>query len=184
MPNDPRGSWSEVVREYELAVYGVPVRAGTTRSVAGRAHDRGLRLAAKRALRHSPVRFDGVQAQAVARGFGEAAEEAGYRVAALAVLPDHAHVVMRWDRKDYKAIARHLKAKATQRLSAEGVHPMAGETGRGGRLPSPWARGCWCPFIDSWDYFERAVKYVEENPVKAGLPRQRWEFVVGAGGRG
>jgi hypothetical protein len=47
LPNDPRGSWSEFVRSWELARCGKAIKINTTQSVAGRKLDRELRSAAK-----------------------------------------------------------------------------------------------------------------------------------------
>src|SRR5947209_78707 len=94
LPNDPRGSWSSVVRKWELLRYGPATKASTRRSVAGRPHDRELRLAAKEALDYPPVHFDGYQARAIARGFAAEAKKCGYTIWACAVLPEHTHLVI------------------------------------------------------------------------------------------
>ena len=39
LPNDPRGSWSDTVRDLELLRFGPATKADTTRSVAARPHD-------------------------------------------------------------------------------------------------------------------------------------------------
>ena len=64
LPNDPRGSWSDTIRVYELLRFGPASKVQTTRSVANTPHDCALRIAAKQALRHKPVRFSGLQARA------------------------------------------------------------------------------------------------------------------------
>ena len=45
-------------------------------------------------------------------------------------------------------------------------------------LPSPWARNCWKVFLDSAADVERAMRYVENNPIKEGKRPQRWSFVT------
>ena len=96
LPNDPRGSWSDCVREFEIRKFGPATKSliTSTRSVAAKPHDHATRLAAKSALRYPPVRFTGVQARAIARGFAAAASEGNYIIHALAILPDHAHLVL------------------------------------------------------------------------------------------
>ncbi|MFK7788876.1 MAG: hypothetical protein AB8C95_05190, partial [Phycisphaeraceae bacterium] len=74
-------------------------------------------------------------------------------------------------------MSSHLKAKATQALSDTKLHPMAAYQSPAGRIPSPWARKYWCPFVDSERQMETAIRYVENNPIKAGLKPQRWSFV-------
>jgi len=95
LPNDPRGSWSDFVGGIELLRYGAARRATTTRSVAGVKHDEGLRLAAKRALKSPATCFSGKQALAVGQGFRKACTEGGYVVFACAILPEHAHLIVR-----------------------------------------------------------------------------------------
>ena len=178
LPNDPRGSWSDTVRSFDLLRYGPATKTKATHSLAHKPHDHQRRFAAKQALRYPPVQFTGEQARAIAHGFAEASIESGYTIHALAVLPDHAHLVMRYCNRHVDEIASHLKSKATMTLSREGLHPMARFASSDGRRASPWARNHWCPFIDSHRQMEAAIEYVENNPAKAGLPRQHWRCVV------
>jgi REP element-mobilizing transposase RayT len=178
LPNDPRGSWSDVVRQFALRRFGAATKVDTTRSVAHHKHDRQLRLAAKKALRYPPVEFTGVQAVEIAQGFATAFSEHDYAVHALAILPDHVHLVMAWHPRHMDEIAAHLKAKATASLSQQGLHPLARFAGKNGRIPSPWARNYWCPFITDERHMRVAIRYVEANPVKAGFKPQRWSLVT------
>lgn len=177
LPNDPRGSWSTVIRRYELLAFGGPTKVETTSSVAAVPHDHAARRTAKRALKYPPVRFDGRQARAIAQGFADACGERGYAAHALAVLPDHAHVLTAWHPRHVDEIAAHLKAKAAMRLNREGRHPMVDFPRADGSLPSPWARNHWCPFIRSTGQMRTVIGYVQRNPLKAGLPAQRWNLV-------
>jgi REP element-mobilizing transposase RayT len=178
LPNDPRGSWSDTIRVYDLLQFGPATKVDTTRSVAHVPHDRALRLKAKEALRYKPVRFTGVQARAIARGFAIAAEEGAYVIHALAILPDHVHAVIAKHHQHIDRIAIHMKAKATRQLSSEGLHPLVRQPRADGTLPSPWARNYWCPFIDSAEYLHQAIRYVENNPMRSGLKAQNWSCVV------
>jgi len=178
LPNDPRGSWSTTVRQFDLLCFGSATKTNTTRSVAAKPHDHALRRAAKRALKYPPVQFTGVQARAIARGFSEASASHHYQIHALAILPDHAHLVMAHHPRNIDRIAAHLKAKATACLTRENLHPMAGFALANGYKPSPWARKYWCPYIRSRAHMRAAIEYVEQNPAKAGLRRQRWRCVA------
>lgn len=178
LPNDPRGSWSDIVRQFDLLQFGPATKITTTRSVASRSHDHRLRLAAKKALRYPPVRFTGQQALAIACGFSDAMTEQDYTVYALAILPDHVHLVMARHRRPIGEISAHLKAKATMRLSSEGLHSLEQFASPTGRKPSPWARNYWCPFIRTQEHMRAAIRYVENNPVKAGFRVQRWSLVT------
>ena len=75
LPNDPRGSWSEYVRNRRLLVFGHATKTDETVSVAKVPHNHAQRQAAKRELRYPPIKLSGVQARAVARGIAKAVEE-------------------------------------------------------------------------------------------------------------
>lgn len=176
LPNDPRGSWSEAVWAFDLANFGPPTKIETTASVAHMPHDVMARTRAKTALSRAQVRFNGQQARAIARGFATAVAERAYVIHALAILPNHVHLVLGRHARDIDEIARHLKAKATLAMSVENMHPC--EALPSGRRPTPWARNHWAPFIRSKRHMRAAIKYVRNNPIRAGLKEQRWQLVV------
>jgi len=179
LPNDPRGSWSDFVRVYELyRAAGPATKVDTRRSVAHRQKDPARTAAAKRALARAPVTFDGPQAKAIALGFASYAVRSGCSVHACAVMPDHAHLVVGRHRLRIERMCDQFKAAATAQLGRERLHPFADSPYDNGRLPSPWARKGWWVFLDSIADVERSVRYVEDNPVKAGLRRQKWSFVT------
>ncbi len=72
----------------------------------------------------------------------------------------------------------HLKQRATQQLLLENLHPQSKFRGRDRAPPSPWARKSWPVFLKSDQEILRAIQYVQQNPLKDGKPRQRWDFVV------
>src|SRR5437016_528996 len=86
LPNDPRGSWSDFVRSWELFLVGGPAtKVETRRSVAGRRHDREARLRAKDALKYPAVKFGGLQAKSIGTGFAEMAAKSSYQVYACSI---------------------------------------------------------------------------------------------------
>ncbi len=149
LPNDPRGSWSETVRQFDLRQFGPATKVSINRNVAGRPHDYQLRQAAKRALRYPPVIFTGEQAVVIAKGFAKAMSEHFYVVHALAIMPDHVHLAMAYHSRDVEDISKHMKARATLFMAKAGLHPLQKFVGTNGRDSSPWGRKCWCPFIRS-----------------------------------
>jgi REP element-mobilizing transposase RayT len=177
LPNDPRGSWSDFVRSAELRRFGPATKIDIRQSVAHRPHDIVARRTAKSALRLKPVRFTGLQARAVARGFAQAVEESNYEILACAIMPDHAHVVVRKHAHSFERIFSHLKARATHRLVEESLHPFAHIADSRQRFPSVWAHRCWKVYLNSNDEILQRIRYVELNPVKAGLKPQCWSFV-------
>jgi REP element-mobilizing transposase RayT len=185
LPNDPRGSWSDFCASWELFRYGgKATKVETRRSVAHVRHDRAKRLEMKSHLKYAPVRWSGVQARAIARGFARAVAESGYRIVACSILHDHVHlIVVRCDRPIGR-IVTHLKGRATQQLRAEGIHPFERFGRNGASVPTMWAGKYWKVFIDNDEHLEKAIDYVDRNPQKEGKRRQDWNFVGEArGGR-
>jgi REP element-mobilizing transposase RayT len=179
LPNDPRGSWSDFVRAWELfRAGGAATKIETRRSVAADAHDRPARLQAKEALRYPAVVFDGYQALSIAHGFARMAAKSRYQVFACSILPEHVHLVLGRHRYEVEKMVRLLKSEATTELLHDDRHPLVRFRGPDGSLPSPWARRCWKVFLDSDEDVARAICYGEENPVKEGKRPQCWRFVT------
>jgi REP element-mobilizing transposase RayT len=178
LPNDPRGSWSEFVGDWELFRYGGATKTSTSRSLAARPHDRCLRVAAKRSLRRPAVEFNGVQARAAARGFARYADRPRLAILACAILPDHVHLVVGAHRVSPARLAVQFKGEATSQLMEEGIHPFRRLPLKNGRPPKCFARGQWAVYLDAPRDVRRAIRYVEENPVREGKPRQRWSFIT------
>lgn len=170
MPNDPRGSGSEYVAVWDLYRYGGATKVSTRRSVASRPHDASLRRAAKAALCFPPVEMTGHQAVAVVEGFRTACDEAGYRIHACAVLPDHVHLVIGRHQRTIRRIVGHLKSRATRRLKEAGLWFS--------ECRPVWGAHGWNVFLNDRVAVLRAIRYVEANPVKEGKRPQRWSIVT------
>ena len=178
LPNDPRGSWSDFIGSWELFCFGGATKTDTRASVAHRPHDRALRRAAKGALRLPPVQLTGLQARAVARGFANSARRGSVRVLACSILPEHVHLVIARHTCKVEQIVTLLKQAATQQLLRENLHPFGAHRTAQGRVPRCWARREWKVFLNSAADVRRAIRYVEENPVKEGKQAQRWKFIT------
>ncbi len=178
LPNDPRGSWSNFVGAWELRRFGPATKTTQRRSLAHERHDRERRLAAKSALKRPAVVFDGHQALGVIRGFQESVTKHRLRVFACSILPEHVHMVIARHRLKVESLVNLLKGAATRRLRDDGLHPFAHEPTSAGRLPKMWTRGEWKVFLDSGRDIVRAIRYVEENPLREGRKAQHWPFVV------
>ena len=177
LPNDPRGSWSQFVGSWELFRDGRATKTSERRSLAYRQHNVTQRLKAKRKLKYPAVVLTGIQARAVGRGFARYFSRSGVAAWACAILPDHVHLVVGRGRYDAEKMVVGLKGRATMALKEEGVHPQSALRRPSGSVPKCFARGAWKVYLDPED-LDRAIRYVEENPVKDGLPRQRWSFVT------
>jgi REP element-mobilizing transposase RayT len=178
LPNDPRGSWSQFVGSWELFVRaGRATKTTDRRSLAHDPHDRAARLEAKNGLKRPPVDFSGIQARAVGRGFGTYLAKTDVPVWACSVLPDHVHLVTGRLHISVERLVIQLKQASTLRLVDEGIHPFQSLKPPDGPPPKCWARGEWKVFLNTEEEVERAIRYVEDNPLKEGKPRQRWPFV-------
>jgi REP element-mobilizing transposase RayT len=170
LPNDPLGSGSDYVAQPELRRFGPATKTASRHSVARGSHDPVLRLAVKEVLRFPPVELTGHQARVVVKGFAKACGEGEYRVHACAVLANHGHLVIGRNARSIRRIVGHLKSRATSQVKAEGLW-----VAEGGPV---WGDHGWNVFLDNRAAVERAIQYVERNPVKAGKRSQGWSFVT------
>jgi REP element-mobilizing transposase RayT len=175
LPNDPRGSWSRYVWSSRLLPFGPPVARARHDAIPA---EEALRSVMKEELLYPPVRFTGLQARAVGRGFADIVHRLGWIVSAAAIMPDHVHLVIARKGMYAETMAGHLKRAASRQLRQEELHPMKSFADKRGRFPSPWERNGWKVFLHSPDEIELAVLYVNQNPEEAGLPAQRWPFVT------
>jgi REP element-mobilizing transposase RayT len=178
LPNEPRGSWSDVVRSWELLKFGPATKVTTTRSVARKPYDRALRRKMIDALVRKPVEFTGFQARAIAQGFANCCHRSGCIVYACSILPTHVHLVVARHTCMIEQVARLLKGAATTELIREGLHPFTDEPYSNGNLPTPWTRHAWTPFLRDDQDILRAIKYVRNNPLKERRKQQDWHFVT------
>lgn len=177
LPNDPRGSWSDFVGAWELWQYGKATTVTVRQSLAAEFHNQKLRLQAKKALRYPAVHWSGLQARSIGNGFASFVSRAELDILACAVMPDHIHLVTARHDQTIQVVANHLKGAATRRITADGLHPLATQPTSSGRMPKMFARGQWSVYLNRESDVQRAVRYVNENPTRAGLRPQRWTFV-------
>lgn len=143
-PNDPRGSWSTEVRAYHLyRIGGDATTVNVRHSIAARPHDKAIRLATKRALKRPAVELTGMQARATARGIAEMLPKLQLTIHALAILPDHIHLVAADHAIHADKLIEALKRAATRGMNAEGfirTQPIRDRTA-GCQAPGPPAAG-------------------------------------------
>jgi REP element-mobilizing transposase RayT len=167
LPNDPRGSGSTEVASPVLAELGV-LHFGR-KSVQPRFHEvRDFYKRAEPLLKFDVTRFDQQQIELIATAFSATIAERHYTCYACAILPDHAHIVLRKHRDRAEEMIGTLNEASRLRLSSarfvQFEHPV-------------WTGGGWKSFLDSPAAVSAAVRYVEKNPVKSGLGTQYWPFV-------
>ncbi len=179
LPNDPRGSWSDMVRKWELLRFG-----SSTKSLERRTQneltveEQRQREQARRALVYPPVHFTDEQILNIAAGFAQRSQRSNYTIWACAVLAEHTHLVLARHVFEVEKMAIQLKGAATRELQRLGIHPQAKCKRQGNRLPHMWAENLWKVYLDSEQAIDNAVHYVRENPQREGALTQDWCWVT------
>ena len=177
LPNDPRGSWSDFVGRWELVQYGRPLRALLKKSLSDLTpQEVASRNAAQKSLLYPPVMLSQEQVQSVASGFANLVQKSGCTIWACAIMPQHTHLVIARHTYKVEQIATLLKGSATRQIVEDRRHPMQ-HLVVDSELPSMWARGCWKVYLDSEEAITTAIRYVEQNPIEEGKPKQEWPLV-------
>jgi len=165
LPNDPRGSTSDVVHCAKIAELG-DLHPGRRRiQPAGRVI-REFYEAAQGVLQHPLRTFTPKDVETIACGFAEIIKERTYTCYACVIMPDHVHLLIRKHRDKAEDMITHLQERSQKMMREQtgSEHPVWGGPG-------------WKVFLDTRPDMERIVRYVEQNPVKMGRPIQRWAFV-------
>src|SRR3954454_16630444 len=175
LPNDPRGSGSKYVGARNLLPLGkATFLADRSRSIAGQTHDVGKRLAAKHALSRPAVRFTGKQALVVSNGFGDYIRSRRLTVWACSIMPDHVHMVIATHEIGFEQLVSKLKANATSALGKAHSHPFLELELKTKKHHTCWGGRAWDTYLYTEEQILERIRYVEENPVRAGLKPQKW----------
>lgn len=169
LPNDPRGSGSEELREQKLSPLG-DVHRGR-RPVQPTRHElRKFYADARPLLDFDTLWFDESMRQTIADAFHHVVMEHGFTVWACAVLRNHAHLVVRkhrgplentWSRfaEGAAVILKHRFPKICRE------HPI-------------WSNRVYVVYLHDAAGIRTRIRYVENNPEKENLPRQMHPFVT------
>jgi len=168
LPNDPRGSGSQEVRQDKLTSLG-PVHFGRKRVQPPREALREFSKEAARKLDFAPLWFDDAKRQALGDSIEEVVGKKRYTVWAYAVLKNHVHLCVRRHRDDAKTIwaafAKGTRAGLCLFANVPPAHPV-------------WSERPYKVFLYTPDDVRRVVEYIEQNPIKEGLAQQCWPFVT------
>jgi REP element-mobilizing transposase RayT len=167
LPNDPRGSTSHDVRCAAIAGLGELHYGRKKIQPAGRVI-REFYEAAQSVLKHALLKFTEEETRAIGAAFAEVIRARDYTCYGCAIMPDHVHVLIRKHRDWAETMIAHLQDASREAVLRAGRrkpdHPVWGGPG-------------WKVYLDCRDDMQRTVKYVRENPIKAGRPLQSWPFV-------
>ncbi len=168
LPNDPRGSGSKSVACDIIAELGELHHGRKPIQPPGKVV-RDFYEQAAEILKFPILTFDEVAQATIGQGFAQVVEFEKYTCYACAVMPDHVHILIRKHKHTTEEMAKKLKEASRLQLDSnghrDGIHPT-------------WTGGNgWSVFLDHPAEVRRTISYIEQNPVKIGLPLQRWPFV-------
>lgn len=96
-----------------------------------------------------------------------------YDLIAYTVMPNHVHLLVKtYENFDLKQIVHSWKSYTANEIKKE----IAGKLPA---LPAKvWQCDYWDRFIRDENHFKKAIEYIHNNPVKAGLVKlpEKWEW--------
>ena len=167
LPNDPRGSnsrliRSDIIRELGELHYGRKQIRPATQDL------RAFFERARAVLKHAVIEFANAEIDLLAQNFGDVITKHRYTCYACAIMPDHVHLLLRKHKHSAEEMIVNFQASSQLRFMEErlrpGDHPVWGGPG-------------WKVFLDTEEEIHRTIRYIEDNPIKARRPVQRWPFV-------
>jgi len=115
-PNDPRGSWSKEVWKPELQESGDIEERGRRATQPSWSEMRQWFSSAQRKLKYQPILLDESAKQIVRRVVAQYAQLHNYEILALAVMPEHIHIVVGFHNHRYEKIVQAFKSVSSRQL--------------------------------------------------------------------
>ncbi|HDZ69273.1 MAG TPA: hypothetical protein ENH43_02515, partial [Phycisphaerales bacterium] len=162
LPNDPRGSYSKEIYNAQLRMSG-KIKYGRQNPVPAKKLLLRFLAAATPYISRAPFFIDDNCRPIIAAGLSRVVQRLGIKIPACAIMNDHIHVLVLRSRYRIEYLVNQFKGAATRALKLK---------------RTPWARGCWKVFITDTETLLAAAKYVQANPIYAGLPAQCWDFIT------
>lgn len=167
LPNDPRGSGSDEIREEKFADLG-PIHKGRKPVQPPKAELKKFWSQARPRLESPLLWFDDAKRQAIAQALEEVARCERYTMWACAVLRNHVHLCIRRHRDDgrtmWRKLAEHTRERLLRFADVGADHPI-------------WSNRPYVVFLYTPEEVRGRVDYVARNPAKEGLAPQSWPFV-------
>lgn len=168
LPNDPRGSSSHDIRVERIAELG-DLHHGRKAVQPPGAEIREFYDRARDVLRHELLRFAPADVAVLAAAFRETIQRERYTCYACAIMGDHVHGLIRKHKHHAETMIENLQAASRAALIDAGCRPPEHPV---------WGGPGWKVFLSTRDDMWRIVRYIEQNPIKAGRPAQTWDFVT------
>lgn len=164
LPNDPRGSGSEEVRNPILVELGVLHKGRKAIQPNGRVI-REFYNEATTLLQHPVLNLNEEERRIVGEALGEVIRREPYTCWACAIMPDHVHILIRKHKHEAEQMAENLMTASQYRSIDSGHREKTHPT---------WIAGFgWKVFQFHPDEIRRTIRYIELNPPKGRLPASR-----------
>jgi len=167
LPNDPRGSWSDEIRVEAISELG-EAHYGRKLDQPKSEELRRFYEKARDVLKHPLLTMTAEEIALAGASFEKVIAERKYTCYACAIMPDHVHLLIRKHRDHAETMLETLQnASRLELIQADrraATHPVWGGKG-------------WKGFLFTAEDIRRTIRYIEQNPLKAGRPAQAWPFV-------
>jgi REP element-mobilizing transposase RayT len=104
----------------------------------------------------------------IAQAFADEVAAQNYTCYACAIMPDHVHILIRKHKHQAEEMIANLQSASHCVLRQQEIRPLGHPV---------WGGHGWKVFLDTPEDIRRTITYIEDNPTKARLPAQKWEFV-------
>jgi REP element-mobilizing transposase RayT len=168
LPNDPRGSWSADLRVDKLAPLG-PMHYGRKEQQPPSRDIRAFYQQADDLLEHPRLLFTDDDIALLGERIGRRVREHGYTCYGCSIMTDHVHLLIRRHRDWAEQMLEYFQEESRRALIEAGRRPAN---------HSVWGGPGWKAFKSSPEEIVACIKYIRENPIKAGRPAQYWDFVT------
>jgi REP element-mobilizing transposase RayT len=167
LPNDPRGSSSYEIRVERIADLG-ELHYGRKQVQPRSAELRQFYDQARDLLQHPSPLFTPAEIELTGTSIAQVIAERRYTCYACAILPEHVHMLIRRHRDMGEEMILALQRTSRQTMIDAGHRSVTRPV---------WGGPGWKVFLYTREDMERIVKYIRNNPLKAGLQPQTWPFV-------
>lgn len=168
LPNDPRGSSSHEIRQDKLVPLG-DLHYGRKAVQPPSSEIGAFYREARPLLDHPRLLLDDEDIALVASSLGQTIRQRGYVCYGCAIMADHLHLLIRRHRDKAEQSLFFLQEESKQALTRAGRRPPDHPV---------WGGPGWKVFLSSREEIEGRVRYIRENPNKAGRAEQHWDFVT------
>jgi REP element-mobilizing transposase RayT len=168
-PNDPRGAWSKEVWKPALREFGDIEERGRKAIQPALMQMQWWLKNAQQGLKHKPVLLDNRAREIARNAIQSIARLHHYEALALAVMPEHAHIVVKQHAHRYERMVAGFKAVSSRELRKYlGLGAGFSRRDRRGlksaaKLIPIWSRGYWVRYLDTEGAVSSAIAYVKNQ---------------------